>query len=375
MSMFIIYLVLAALYLAAFISTQPAGSVLAYRVGFALGVVGVLMIVLALGRKLPFANLPYVGDYLGWINGPLDLGPLHLAGGIFGFVNWPSGQPGAAFLFTYIGLEFLMLSVGICSDAQWVVLTRRELAAYFYSPIAYIVLVVLTMVGGVAYWLFVLDLLQASQRGLNPMQPPMGVPEPILPHYILNFIPVVSVLVMVPLITMRLLSEEHRSGSLEVLLTAPVRESTVVISKFLAALRFYLLAWYPWGLYLVALRVEGGEAFDYRPLLTFAIVLAVTGAGFVAMGVFFSSLSRNQIVAAILTFVGMCFLFAIYFLKRDRGQTGSGLNDVLTYVSYIDLWIDASYGMFAPRQLLFHLSFAVLCLFLTVKVLESRKWR
>jgi ABC-type transport system involved in multi-copper enzyme maturation permease subunit len=363
MSRGIVYLMLAVLYVVSFVGMQSASSPLSYWAGFALGVVGALMIVVALGKSLPFQSIPGIGDYLAWINGT------------FRWVGWQSGQPGAPFLFTYIGLEFLALSIGICSDSPLVVLTRRELAAFFYSPVAYIVLVVLTILGGWSFLLFVDELLRMTQPA-NPFQPPPpGAMEPILLTFILNWIPIVSVIIMVPIITMRLLSEEQRSGTLEVLLTAPVRESTVVLSKFLAALRFFLLAWYPWALYLIALRVEGGEPFDYRPLLSFAIVLAVTGAGFIGMGLFFSSLSRNQIVAAVLTFMGMIVLFAIYFLKGFLGPTSTVWNEILTYISFIDLWIKAGFGQFAPRFLLFHISFAVFCLFLTVKVLESRKWR
>ena len=74
----------------------------------------------------------------------------------------------------------------------------------------------------------------------------------------------ISVLMFVPVLTMRLFSEEHRTGTLEMMLTAPVEETVVVLSKFLAALILFLIVWLPWGLYLVSLRCVGGSAFDYR---------------------------------------------------------------------------------------------------------------
>src|SRR5439155_23882621 len=133
-------------------------------------------------------------------------------------------------------------------------------AFYFYSPIAYIVFFCLTFVAWINYWLWAIDLFS---RG--PMDPP--VREPILGGYVLNWWSVFVVVLVVPMITMRLLSEERRSGTFEVLFTAPLGEVAVVLSKFLAALIFFLLLWLPWGLFLIAVRAEGGQPFEYRPLI------------------------------------------------------------------------------------------------------------
>jgi ABC-2 type transport system permease protein len=178
---------------------------------------------------------------------------------------------------------------------------------------------------------------------------------------------------------MRLLSEEQRTGTLEVLLTAPVDEGPIVLSKFLAAFIFFMMIWLPWGLFLVALRVEGGQPFEYHPLLTFFIALACSGAGFLSMGLFFSSLTRNQIAAAILTFMGMVVLTGFFFgkeiLRNRAGGSDSVWVSVLQHMSWIDLWWTSMEGMLAPRMLIFHVSAALFWLFLGVKVLESRKWR
>jgi ABC-type transport system involved in multi-copper enzyme maturation permease subunit len=170
-----------------------------------------------------------------------------------------------------------------------------------------------------------------------------------------------------------MLSEEKRSGTLEVLLTAPVNEWTVVMSKFLAALRVFMLCWYTWGIFLLALRIEGGKEFDYRPLLTFLIGLVCMGSGFVAMGLFFSSLSRHQILAAVFTFVAM-FALTVLFLLVQFFSEMRWLTDIINYVSYVDFWVVAARGTIAPRYLILHLSMAVFWMYLTVKVLEARKW-
>jgi len=328
-------LVLGLLYVAAFIGMQEPGSDTGYWAGLGLGVVGILLVLNGVIR-------PIFSDR---------------------FTLVPAGV-----LLIYLGLEYFLLAVGICSDNTLVVLTRRELAAFFYSPIAYIILIGLTIVG---WFLFVQFVNRIAAQSESAFGQPML--EPIVAQYIFTLIPVICVIFVVPVLTMRLFSEELRTGTLEVLLTAPVKEWQIVLSKFLAAFRFYLLAWYPWGLYLLALRVEGGQEFDVRPLLSFFVALAVTGAGFLSLGVFFSSLTRSQIAAAILTFMGMVLMLGIFFFKADLGQDTVWYT-VLNYISFIDLWYMSVTGSLAPRFLLFHLSACVFFLFLTTKVLDARKW-
>jgi ABC-type transport system involved in multi-copper enzyme maturation permease subunit len=259
--------------------------------------------------------------------------------------------------------------VAFCSDRPIVVLTRRELATFFYSPIAYIVLIGLTCVAWIYFWLFLSQVVIQMQRGIP-------VVEPIVQHYIFGLFPVILMIFVVPVLTMRLLSEEKRTGTLEVLLTAPVNETAVVLSKFLASLVFLLLAWLPWGLFLVALRVEDGKPFDFRPLLSFGIAMTFMGAGFMSMGLFFSSLTRNQIASAVLAFVGMILLtgLALIEFNMENSAPTNPWVTVLAQVSYLELWIHSLEGQLNPRLLVYHLSATVLWLFMTVKVLESRRW-
>jgi len=266
-----------------------------------------------------------------------------------------------------LGLLYAAFSAGLCSDNRLVVLTRRELAGFFYSPIAYVVFFGMTVVGWIVYWMFVDRIMRLSDIR-------DGLMEPIVEGYVIHFFTVVATMVAVTVITMRLLSEEKRTGTLEVLLTAPLGEVAVVLSKFVAALVFYMVMWLPWALFLIGLRVAGGQAFDYRPLISFFVALLVTGANFLSMGLFFSSLSRNQIVAAVLCFMGMSLLVAAFFAKLLISPSSPWV-PVLNYVSFIDLWFESLKGRLAPRFVLFHLSATVFWLFLTVKVLESRKWK
>jgi ABC-type transport system involved in multi-copper enzyme maturation permease subunit len=334
-------------YLWAFVGLQGTTSDAGYWTGVAMGLGGLLVFLITLGR----AALPSLFHSWGWTSTPPD--STFLASG--------------GLLLMGLGLLYAGLAAAVCSDNTVAVLTRRELAAFFYSPIAYIVLIGLVLFGAIQFLLFLGNIQFASE-----MQQPLM--EPILRYYIISFIPVVCVMFVVPALTMRLLSEEKRTGTIEVLLTAPLGEAAVVLSKFVAALVFFMVMWISWGLFLVALRVEGGQMFDYRPLLSFTIALAATGAHFLSMGIFFSSLSHNQIIAAVMTFVGMVALVSIYFFINFVFPEGSVWRTVLTHASFVDLWQEAVQGKLALRSLLFPVSATIFWLFLTIKVLEARKW-
>jgi ABC-2 type transport system permease protein len=263
-----------------------------------------------------------------------------------------------------VGLAYALVGGGLASDSTLLVLLRRELGAFFFSPITYLVLFCFCFAWVWSFYLFLGDLMDA-----DPRNPPI---EPIVRNYLFSLIPVILLILTVPVMTMTLFSEEGRSGTLEVLLTAPVSEGQVVLSKFLAALITYMITWAPAGLYLMAIPLAGGNAFDYRPLLSFLVCMLVWSAAFVSMGVFFSSLTRNILVAAVLSAAGMVLLTVVYFPAHML--TASKWTTVLTHLSYLDTWLTSLEGKIIPRQLLFPGSLTVFFLFLTYKVLESRKW-
>src|SRR5262249_1622991 len=134
-------------------------------------------------------------------------------------------------LLLFLGVVYGAVALGIVSDSKLVVLTRRELAAYFTSPVAYIVMLGLSLLGGLSYWIFVGAIYRGAVRY-----------EPIIINYF-GDIPLVVVLFVVPAITMRLFAEEKRTGTYEVLMCAPVKEPTVVLSKYIACLIFFMMLW------------------------------------------------------------------------------------------------------------------------------------
>jgi len=267
-----------------------------------------------------------------------------------------------------MSIVYLTVAVGMCVDWPIFILTRRDLVAYFYSPVGYLVFIGLAFVGGFMFMLFADNMIEQ-----DPRRP---VFEPIVGRYIFSIIPVIVQMFVVPVVTMRLLSEEKRSGTLEVLMTAPVSELSVVLGKFLACWIFYMLTWLPWWMYLVSLRYFGKESFDYLPVLAFTLALGAISAGLLSMGLFFSSLTSNQIIAAVLTFVGVMMHLVIYFIANsDWLRNYPTLTETLNYVNFFDLWQNSLGGTISPRLLMFHLSVTVFFLFATVKMLESRKWK
>lgn len=323
-------------YLWGAIGLVGADSGFGYRLALALGGLGLLAALIALARSVA---------------------PEALSSGSRYFL--PAGL-----LLIVSGVTYLLFALALISENHLVVLTRRELASYFYSPIAYIVLLGFTFVGALTYFQFSDRLAMLAARG-------QAFPEPIVRIFFIDIYPVMCVIFVVPVITMKLLSEERRTGTLEVLLTAPVSELTVVLSKFLAALIYFLFLWAPWGFFLLALRVEGGRDYDYRPLLSFGVILVANSAALIAMGVFFSALTRNQIIAAVLTFGGMMVWLSFYFIKEGLGPNWQS---VLMQLGFVDLWIESLAGKLYLRSLIVQISVAVFWLFLATKALEARKW-
>jgi ABC-2 type transport system permease protein len=332
--------------------------------GAALLLLGLLYVSAFIGLQEPDSEAGY---YAG-----LALGGIAIVGIVGALIR--SWQPESEFLvpagIILMGASLAYLAVALCVCTDWpvVVIARRELAAYFYSPIAYLVFVGLLVTGWIMFDQFVgiLSLFSAQQG---------GIPEPVVLHYIRSLIPVFVQMFVIPIITMRLFAEENRTGSLEVLLTAPVNEVSIVVGKFLAAWLFYLLLWAPWWLFLVSLRYVGGAEFDYRPMLSFTLALGASSAGLIAMGVFCSAVTKNQIIAAVLTIVGLVIHLALYAVPYSGGGGNSPAVELAANVNFLDLWFNALEGTVTPRLLAIHVAAAIFFLFLAVKVLEARKWK
>lgn len=246
-------------------------------------------------------------------------------------------------------------------------LVRRELAAYFFSPMAYLVLLAFQVIA----WLNFAQLVDYLARFVNVYS---GLRDP-MNTYISGSTPFwFALMVAVPVLTMRLLAEERRAGTIETLLTAPVRESEIVVAKWLAGVVMYVVLLLPFALYLPFLRHYGHYEFDVGPLITLGIGLTTLGMMFVAIGLFFSSLTRHQIVAAIFTFVALFLVVVLSLLAHQIAlERRSTAADAIRFVGVIMQMHAFGAGQLDLRFLALHLSATLFLLYLTTKVLEFRR--
>jgi ABC-2 type transport system permease protein len=178
-------------------------------------------------------------------------------------------------------------------------------------------------------------------------------------------------LFVAPVLTMRLISEERRSGSIEMLMTTPVTEGQVIVGKYLASLLFYVFLWLPTVAYAGILAWY--EEVDWGPVASGYVGIVGIGAVFLAVGLLASALSRSQLVAAILTFALLMPLFGVGLLENLF------VNDTLKEAfAYLNLWQhmeELSRGIVDTRRLVYYLSAVALFLFVSARALENRKWR
>jgi ABC-2 type transport system permease protein len=250
-------------------------------------------------------------------------------------------------------------------------LLRRELAAYFLGPMAYLILLAFQTIA----WINFDGTLESLARRPRIYA---GVPDP-LNYYLAGSPPFwIALMVALPALTMRLVAEERRSGTIETLLTVPVTETEVVVAKWLAALVMYLVLLLPFAVYLPFLYHQGKFYFDLGPVASLAIGMTTIGMMFSAIGVMFSAATRNQIVAAIWTFVVM---FALLFLPRQLAGTMATMGtparlkwaEVMQFVSVLDQAMAFGLGQVDLRVVVLHLSICVFALGAAVRVLQWRR--
>jgi ABC-2 type transport system permease protein len=185
------------------------------------------------------------------------------------------------------------------------------------------------------------------------------------------------VLLSAPIITMRLFALEKFSGTFETLMTAPVSDRQVVLAKFTAAWIFYMLMWIPLLLNVLVLRrfTSGSGALDGGALAGMFLGIGLVGAAFMALGLFASALTRSQIIAAMVCLAGGVSLFLVSFLGDKMNLDSGWWVSVFNYLSMFDHMDDFARGVVDSRPVIFYLTLTALFLFLTLRVVESRRWR
>jgi ABC-2 type transport system permease protein len=248
-------------------------------------------------------------------------------------------------------------------------LVGRELSAYFLGPMAYIVLLAFQGIAALNFWELVVILSQ-PQREVSSIRDPMNTYISGSPAFWL------LILVAVPALTMRLFAEERRSGTIEGLLTVPVTETEVVVAKWLAGVIMYCVMLIPFGIYLPLLYFQGKFEFDIGPIIAVSVGLVTMGMMFVAIGLFMSSLTRNQIIAAIWTFLVLFALIVIIPMAYQTAvQQQSTLSEGLGFVAILSQIRSFGMGQLDLRYLVIHLSVCILLLNMTAKVIAMRSYR
>ncbi|HSY40706.1 MAG TPA: Gldg family protein [Polyangia bacterium] len=228
-------------------------------------------------------------------------------------------------------------------------IARREWAGYFRTPAGWAVLALFLLLQGIVFWMFV-------QFLGRPDAPPGGVMEFFFGGTILFWIALGLLATVVP---MRLIAEELRTGTIEPLLTAPVSPGEVVVGKWLAALGFYLAAWAPTLLYLLYLS-RVGAVLEPGPIVAGYLGTVLIGAAALAIGLLASALTRNQLVAATLSFVG--FLAALLAGALEASVRAPGVAAALRRYSLFRVMEDFGHGIVDSRPVALLLTVVVLAL-------------
>jgi len=251
----------------------------------------------------------------------------------------------------------------------WPIL-KKELRLYFGSPVAYVVVTIFLLIAGYFFYsIFAFFTLASMQSAMNPaMARDTNVTDSVMRPLFANIS--VILLLLLPLVTMRLFAEERRSGTIELLLTYPVRDGAVLIGKYLAALVLYTIML---GLTLLYPGIVAYFApLEVGPVLTGYLGLFLMGAAFIAVGVFASSLTENQIVASITTFG---ILLMLWVLGWSADYAGGTTGKVLQHVSILEHNENFSKGVLDTKDIVYYINFTALALFLSLRSLEARRWR
>ena len=244
-------------------------------------------------------------------------------------------------------------------------IARKELSSYFASPIAYVVIGFFALMFGFFYYSL---LLYFDRQSLQAAGQAVNVNEQFLRPVFLNA--TVIFLFVLPLVTMRTYSEEKRSGTIELLLTAPLTDLQIILGKFLGAMGLYTAMLAITLVHVGLLFVFGNP--EWRPVATTYLGLLLMGGCFVSIGLLISSLTKNQIVAGMITFGVFLMLWVINWIASFMGPT---TQQVLNYLSITDHLDDFTKGIIDTKHLVYYVSFITFGLFLTAKSVDSERWR
>ncbi len=227
---------------------------------------------------------------------------------------------------------------------------KREMQAYFNSAIAYIVIIVFL---GIAGWFFASNMFLINQATVRQ------IVSIVLPLIMFFFVPAIS---------MRLLAEEKRSGTLELLVTMPLESAEIVMGKFLASLSLLVIALFLTLPYVITITILGNP--DLGTIFSGYIGLFLLGASYLAIGIFASSVTKNQIVSFIISFI---ILLVLFMLDKVTILFSGPVANIIQYISTDFHFQNIARGVLDSRDLIYFFSLIIFFLFLSNRALESIK--
>jgi len=247
-------------------------------------------------------------------------------------------------------------------------IAQKELRSYFASPIAYVIIGFFALVFGYFYIVSInYFLTMAMQMGI-PGQGQININSMAIRPLLQN-VSVVALFVL-PLITMRTYAEEKRTGTIELLLTSPLTDFEIIMGKFLGAVALYGLMLAVTLIHISVLFIYGNP--EWKPIFSGYLGLLLMGASFISIGLLISSLTRNQIVAGMVTFAVLLLLWTLTWATDSAGPVMQKVLEAVSITSHFD---DFAKGVISMRHLVYYLSFIGFGLFLTAKSVDSERWR
>ena len=248
-------------------------------------------------------------------------------------------------------------------------IARKEFKGYFTSPIAYILMAFFGLIFGFGFYTATRDMVSFSlQSQMMGQSQPMNLNQQIIGP-LLGFASTVS-LFLIPMITMRLIAEEKKTGTIELLLTSPVNDLGIILGKWLAGMLLYLCI-LGMSAINVALLFAWGKP-DLQPVLVAYLGLILQGGCLLAIGELISTMTKNQIIAGGVTF----FVCLLLWLLSWFAASDSGVNSqIINYLSIITHFDNFSKGLLSMKDVVFYVSMIYFSLFLTSRSMESLRWR
>jgi ABC-2 type transport system permease protein len=233
------------------------------------------------------------------------------------------------------------------------VIARRELSSYFFSPLAYVAMVLFLIAAGFSFW--------------DDFQPGQPAAMRAIFEYMIWLL-----VFIVPILSMGLLSQEFATGTVETMMTAPVNDTEVVLGKFFGSFAFFAILLAPTLLYVLLLRLYSKP--DYGPIFCGYAGLLLVGALFTAIGLFCSSLTKSQVVAAV-TAAAILVIVTVVPWWASTKATLSGFWRSAAAQGVFAKYSDYAKGILDLGNLVFFIAATIVFLFLTIKVLEARRWK